>query len=112
MYRILILALIAAIFVLTPFGAHATNNGVGDYVMQVDVCDANHILIQTKNEGWVFIYTPDVTTAAPWLLATALSLLNSGKQIGSFYEPTGTLVSTGCGEQAVEIISLAASNIS
>ena len=112
MNRSIFVAAVAFSLGLLSLDASATNNGSGDYVTQVFVCDSNHILIDTKNEGWVFIDSSDVggTTVAGWMLATALELLSTGKQIGSFYEPTGTVVSTGCGTSAAEITTLAASN--
>jgi hypothetical protein len=98
---------------LASFNADALNgNGVGDYVVEVYVC-APYVLINTKYEGWVYINPNDTTngmntTNTGWMLSTALELLSTGRQIGRWYEPTGTAQGIGCGMAAVEITVLSA----
>lgn len=94
-----------------PLDAMALNgNGKGDYITAVYACGTK-IIINTKSEGWVYADASDTNvgqSTANWILAIALELLSTGKQIGSFFEPTGTAVGTGCGVTAVEITTLEA----
>lgn len=106
---------IAAALTFLPLSAFsaATTGGVGDYVIGVYVCGAK-VLIETKNEGWVYIDSADTAVgqySASEMFAVALQLMNNGKQIGRFFEPAGTVVATGCGPAAIEITTLMGSNL-
>lgn len=112
MRRHFIYAILGAIIGSMPMGAFAVNGGKNDYVTAVYACGTK-IIIDTKNEGWVYADASDTNVGqntANWILAVALELLASGKQMGYFYEPTGTAVNTNCGVTAPEITVLEATN--